>query len=359
MKLCTVLSLCLTLLGCGGGGDLVASSEATNFRLLLTDSPLDADHVYVTIDRVELIREVDGGEKIEVLTDESQEFDLLELQNDLFAVLGEGTFPEGDYAGVRLIVAHGNPGRGIGGNIVNDAPNRIVFGSDEYPMAVPSGSQTGIKLFNSFEIRKDVITELTIDFNVATSVVELGKNKNNFLLKPRMTLVQKIISGSISGTVTGEDLTTARVSAQQDGKEVLSAKILNDGTYRLSPLLPGTYTLVATSTGYGNEVLENNAVTAATDLTDRDFDLDASDTGSIAGTGPSGDDTAEIWLMQDGNFIALVGPDSVTGEFLFEDVAVGTYDIVLFLDDVEEDRIDDVEVTADTESDGHELGLDP
>jgi len=34
---------------------------------------------------------------------------------------------------------------------------------------------------------------------------------------------------------------------------------------------------------------------------------------SIAGTGPSGDETAEIRLMQDGNFIALVGPDADTG----------------------------------------------
>jgi len=108
----------------------------------------------VTIDRVELVREVDGEEVFDVLVEGPLEFDLLLLQNDVFAVLAEGTFPPGRYEGIRLILeSRGGPGNPGGGGFPGGAgppqvqtvePNRIVVDDSTFPLMVPSGDRTGI-----------------------------------------------------------------------------------------------------------------------------------------------------------------------------------------------------------------------
>jgi len=100
----------------------------------------------VTIDRVELVREVDGEEVFDVLVEGPLEFDLLLLQNDVFAVLAEGTFPPGRYEGIRLILESrgGFPGGAGPPQAQTVEPNRIVVDDSTFPLMVPSGDRTGI-----------------------------------------------------------------------------------------------------------------------------------------------------------------------------------------------------------------------
>ncbi len=154
------------LTGCGGGvgtagtgaGPVGASSAGggqttaaqTNLVVYLSDSPVDeADAVFVTVERVEVLHDEEGAQ-FEVLADDPQQFDLLTLQNDVQAVLGEGGFPPGDYAGIRLILA--DNGFNVGPQVnVPDAtvlPNYIVTDGDASPLFTPSGTQTGIKLLD-------------------------------------------------------------------------------------------------------------------------------------------------------------------------------------------------------------------
>ena len=344
-----------------GGGQTTAAQ--TNLVVYLSDSPVDeADAVYVTIERVEVLHDEEGA-RFEVLADDPQQFDLLTLQNDVNAVLGEGGFPPGDYAGIRLILA--DNGFNVGPQVnVPDAtvlPNYIVTDGDASPLFTPSGTQTGIKLLDPFVLSEGTITELRIDFNARTSIVKLGK-QDRFILKPRLTLIPVIVSGSLSGTVTSADpaaapLGTATVSAQQDGDEVLSTRTRMDGTFTLNPLREGTYTLVVTATGFGTAVQENVDVIAEQDVGGNDFVLTASDTGSLAGLTTPGNEELTIRVEQNGHLITLDGVDPDDGTFSFEDLPVGTYDLALLDDGVEAARLTGIEVLADTVTGGLLLGV--
>jgi hypothetical protein len=325
----------------------------------LSDSPVDAaDAVNVTIVRVEAIRMEGGGEVFVVLADDTRQFDLLTLRNDVRAVLVDGLFPAGEYAGLRLILARNeaNPQTEPA-----DLPNHIVVGGIAYPLRTPSAQQTGLKLLDPFTLREDTITDLTIDFNVRHSVVKLGRQPI-YLLKPRLELVATDVSGSISGKVRSADpavaLDSAVVSAQQSGAEVLSTETFPDGTFRLNPLRAGTYTLVVSASGFAYGVEEGVEVLAGRDTANQDFALEPSAAGSISGRSVPGSDANEIHLRRGSLFLALAGADPVTGEFAFENVPVGTYEVVLVENGVETARVENVEVTAGADTGGLELGVE-
>lgn len=350
----------LAAASCGGGGQGTAGSAlaTSNLRVLLTDSPVDgADAVYVVIDRVELIRNEGDEEVFVVVNDEDQEVELLALQNDVTAVIGEGTFPAGAYAGIRLILVGGKAGGGPPPRPVGD--NRIVIGGETFRLTIASGAQTGLKLHNPFTIEEGRFTELLIDFNVRHSIVRLGR-LDEYRLKPRLTLVESVLRGAIDGTVTDAGTTAplagAVLSAQQGGDEILSTLSGSDGGYRLAPLEPGTYDVVASAEGYAPALIEAVPVTAGAIVAGQDFALVPSATGSISGTTVA-DVDAEVHLVWQDHFLAAAGPDPTTGEFLFDGVAAGTYDVVLLVGGVEADRIEGVEVTADTDTGGLMLGL--
>ncbi len=355
-----LLALLLVLAAaCGGGGQGTGDSAlgAANLRVLLGDSPVDeADAVFVVIDRVELIRHEGDEDVFVVVNDEDQEVELLALQNDVTVVIGEGTFPPGTYAGMRLILVGGKPGGGKPPRPVGD--NRIVIGGETFRLTIPSGAQTGLKLHNPFTIEEGTFTELMIDFNVRRSIVRLGR-KDEYRLKPKLTLVQSTLRGAIDGTVTDADTTAplagAVLSAQQGGSEILSTLSGSDGGYRLAPLSPGTYDVVASAEGYAPALIEDAPVTAGGIVAGQDFALVPSATGSISGTTVT-DEDAEVHLVWQDHFLAATGPDPTTGEFLFGGVATGMYDVVLVVDGIEADRVEGVEVTADTDTGGLVLG---
>lgn len=357
------LLLAAVLASCGGGSGTalgtVPSTASGHLRVSLSDSPVDsADAVNVTIVRVEAIR-IEGGEEVfDVLADETRQFDLLTLRNDVKAVLVDGLFPAGEYAGLRLILARNEASPEAE---PADLPNHIVVEAIAYPLRTPSAQQTGLKLLDPFAIREDTITDLTIDFNVRHSVVKLGRQPI-YLLKPRLDLVATDVSGSVSGTVRSADpattLESAVVSAQQAGAEVLSTESFPDGTFRLNPLRAGIYTLVVSAPGFAYGVKEGVEVLVGQDTANQDFDLEPSEVGSISGTSVPGDDTNEIHLRRGALFLALTGADPVTGEFAFEGVPVGTYEVVLIENGVETARVENVEVTAGADTGGITLGVE-
>ena len=332
--------------GSGGGSEIADGSGGSSgtLRVLLTDSPVDdADSVFVTIDRVQVVRIVDGEDVIDTIIDQPQEFDLLTLQNDVTAVLAETELEPGDYAGLRLIVA--------------DTANRIIIGPDSFPLRVPSGPQTGIKLNLDFTIAIDVVSELTIDFNVRKSVVKRGRN-DDYLLTPSLTLVETITSGAIAGSVASSDadnpLQDAVVSVQQDGEELLSVLLTAGGAFRLAPLLEGDYDIVISATGCAPQAVTGVEVTAAQETGVGAVALDPAGTGGIAGIAPTGEGYIVV-LRWEGHFLSQVAPDPDTGEFRFDDIAEGTYDLVLSLNGGEVARLDDVSVLPDGETGDLEL----
>ncbi len=359
-----ILALILTtamLLGCGSDG----SSDTTNdpgaiegtgqLRLLLSDSPVDdADEVNLRVARVEVRRVTDTGSEWVVLWRGDREFDLLSLQNERTAVLADNVLRVGTYDEIRLILAEGS-GSPIGAPGYR-SPCDIVIDGVSYPIKVPSGEQSGLKMKGEIEIKRDTLTLILIDFNVRTSVVQRGK-RMEFLLKPVVKMYPVQISGSISGDVTDDAddsaLAGVTISAQQDGNEMLSTRTASDGSYKLIPLREGLYDVVASKTGYAPEVIEDVRVARERDTADQDFALEASDSGKISGTAPTGDQYVVI-LRWNGYFMAHTTADD-DGNYSFGDVPVGTWSVELTDDNVVVDSISNISVTKDTDSSGNNL----
>ena len=350
------------LIGCGSDG---GSSDTTNppgtiegtgqLRLLLSDSPVDgADEVNLRVARVEVHKLTDDGDEWFVLWRGDREFDLLSLQNERTAVLADSLLPAGTYDQIRLILAEGS-GSPIGGPGFR-SPCDIVIDGESYPIKVPSGEQSGLKLKGEIEVTRDTLTLILIDFNVRTSVVQRGK-KMEFLLKPTLKMYPVQISGSISGEVTDDADDSAlggvTISAQQEGIEVLSTRTIRDGSYKLVPLREGYYDLVATLTGYAPQVIEDVRVARERNTAGQDFALEASDAGKISGTAPTGDQYVVV-LRWKGYFMAHTTADD-DGNFSFGDVPVGTWSLDLADEGVVVDTISDISVTKDTDSSGNNL----
>ena len=167
-----------------------ADGDAGQIRLLLTDAPGDLVSAFVTIDRVELIGDVEDdfdGESEDgryiLLLDEPFEVDLLTLQDGVTTELADTDLPDGDYRQIRLIVGE-------------DAFVVLEDGT-EMDLKVPSGTQTGIKIPLppiTVDEEGDLVV-LTVDFDVEQSFVQRGNSGMGYIFKPVLHPERLLING--------------------------------------------------------------------------------------------------------------------------------------------------------------------
>jgi hypothetical protein len=113
----------------------------------------------------------------------------------------------------------------------------VVDDGIKYPLTIPSGTQTGIKLNHSFEIESGKLYELFLDFNVDKSVKITGNG--NYKLKPTIRVMPVIISGSISGQVLPID--TYPTVWAVSGTDTISTFTDLTGFFKLMALPEGIY----------------------------------------------------------------------------------------------------------------------
>ena len=166
----------MTLIGCDSA---VPEPATSRIRIFLTDAPRgEMVEANVLIERVELLGE---GERVELLADDPQPFDLLTLQDGVTASLADVDVPDGTYHQIRIIV--------------NEEATVVLDDGTVENLKVPGGTQTGIKLpLPALEINEDVV-EITIDFDVSKSFVKRGNSGKGYIFKP----VLKPIALSING----------------------------------------------------------------------------------------------------------------------------------------------------------------
>lgn len=200
-------------------------------RLGLTDAPVDAaDAVRITFSTVQIRR--GGNDPSDTFVGDPRTFDLLALTGGISEMMGEEVLPPGELTGVRLIV--------------DSAEIDVADGT--FPLFVPSGAETGLKMQGRFEVVPGETLDLTLDFDVRQSVVKRG-NENNYLLQPVVRLVETSESGFIAGSMVADEGVTveefdAVVIAYQGPDEISSRRVDEvDGTFRLSYLPPGVYDL--------------------------------------------------------------------------------------------------------------------
>ena len=230
----------------------------------LTDAPFPIDMIdaaTVTITKVEIRKKSEGDELgypyITLLDelDEPLEFNLLELRNGITADLVDMEIEAGNYDLIRLYV---------------DEASLAVKEGDTYLLKVPSGAQTGIKVFiePDLHVAGGLTTDVLLDFSIEKSFILKGNTKSpagikGFNFKPVIRAVNNTTAGSVEGVVMNSDTALENVYVlmeqivEQDTFEITSASTDDAGYYAMPGIPAGLYKLSATLEGFDTVTFES------------------------------------------------------------------------------------------------------
>jgi hypothetical protein len=196
------------LTACSGGGG--SSGGIGSLSLSLTDaSSSDYKAVVVTIDEIQVHLKGNGNSPndwksvdmpISPLT-----VNLFDLVNGVREDLGLVDLQARSYTQMRLIIGDTpNPATLPFANyvITNTDPTEI------HELKIPSGDKTGFKIVQGFTIAADQKTELILDFDACSSIVQAG-NSGQWLLKPTVKVRNTANYAIIEGRVTDDDADSA------------------------------------------------------------------------------------------------------------------------------------------------------
>ena len=297
------VTLLLFISACGGGGGGSSDSGGTGtLSVSLTDSAGSYKAVYITIEGIEVhIGGNDNNDKNWLaIPMEKDTINLCELTNGVFEKLGSLRLASGNYNQLRLHLVDTPEDNEL--NILSElhpfANYAISDDNIQHELKVPSGFQSGVKIVKGFTISENETTEIILDFDAMSSVVEAG-NSGKWILKPTIKIGElkeySIINGRVTNNSDDAGIPSAYVSAQIFYSEALDEKdkviiqagtITDDEGYYSLFVKPGTYNLVAYADGkeFDSERIETVAgqIFENTDITDFQLD-DAADTGTIEG----------------------------------------------------------------------------
>jgi hypothetical protein len=240
-------------------------------QVKLTDAPFPSDLVAeanVTFTKIDArLSGAVQGDPFVVLTEEEVTFNLLDLTNGITANLVNLDVPEGSYDLVRIYIK---------------SANIVLSDGTIFNMFVPSGAQTGIKVFINPEIvvSGGLSAELLLDFDVSQSFVPVGnltlEGLTGFIFNPVIKATNTSFAGRLTGTVT-TDGTTAIEGAQVAvyAADTLNTTTFTDATgkYTVLGLLAGNYKVVVEAEGFVSQTVEDVAIVAG-NATKKDFVLE-------------------------------------------------------------------------------------
>lgn len=199
-------------------------------QIKLTDAPARFDSVMIDIQKVE-VQTTDSSNAYvwTAINDSSMMVNLLDLSNGAYKVIGQKQLAPGTYSQIRLV---------LGSN------NYVVQNGQKYPLMVPSGQQSGLKINADATIKANYTYKLLLDFNAAKSIVHTGNShsKNRkFILKPVIRATNEAISGAISGMVSPAEAKPTIYSI--NGTDTLSTAFADTttGNFKMIGLPAGTY----------------------------------------------------------------------------------------------------------------------
>lgn len=130
-------------------------SQTSTVQVKMTDAPADYQEVNIDLKDVKVNFDGDSAGWVS-LEAKPGVYNLLGLQNGLDTLIGQGTFPTGTLNEVRLI---------LGDN------NTIKVNDQTYPLTIPSGAESGLKIKVNKKLNADLET-IVIDFNAGLSVTQ-------------------------------------------------------------------------------------------------------------------------------------------------------------------------------------------
>ena len=139
-------------------------SDSSTLHIRLTDAPTELDEVNVDLQQVNIKMAGDTSRWVSLET-HAGVYNLLGLQNGLDTLIASGTFPTGTVTEIRLVLGDDNTVKNAG---------------QVYPLTIPSGSESGLKIKISKELRTG-LDSLIIDFDAGLSIKE---ENDGFKLRP-------------------------------------------------------------------------------------------------------------------------------------------------------------------------------
>ncbi len=235
------LAAATLLAACGGGSD--GPQPKGRLQLSLTDAPACYRNVEITVEKVRVHKGSNVGDNqegwVEIVPPNAPvKIDLLDLTNGAIADLGAADVDVGIYRDMRLVLSDE-----AGANTVT------LLDGTVRELKTPSGQTSGIKLRTSITVEENETTDVLLDFDACKSVVPAG-GSGQYILKPVIRLSDKVaggIQGYLDTALVASGKVTA-VTAYRDGEAVRATTPDDNGKFKLAWLMPGTYTVVVTST---------------------------------------------------------------------------------------------------------------
>jgi len=271
--------------GCDNGGSNLTLGTAGEVTVLLTDAPFpfsDVQSVDVFVVRIdgktgdisdtdaENVSDVSGWK---TLVSPNASINLLDLTNGKTSNLGVATLPADTYRGFRLIID-------------TDKSSVTLNDGTKPNVKWPSAGQSGLKinLDAPFVLGAGGSATLLVDFDIGRSFVMRGNSisSNGLLFKPVIRATTQESTGSVSGSVHGDNATGAAIvgatiEVLKDGtglNDTNSDNIVRSGmtdasgNFTIAFVMPGTYVLRATppaASGYNPAILTGVTITAGAD----------------------------------------------------------------------------------------------
>ena len=249
--------------------DLVAEAKVTIFKIdarykgdmnIISELEDNSDSSMITEEKSSFV----------VLMEDEMEVNLLELTNGVTKNLVDLDVPVGIYDLVRVYV------KGV---------NVVLTDGSTFDLKVPSGEQTGIKIFikPGLVVEGGLSADLLLDFDVSKSFVAKGGGSNfenitGFNFKPVIKACNMSTAGTLSGKVTTlqEEVAVGLKGAQV---AVFAADTLNtttftdaDGKYMVMGLMAGSYDVEVELSTYQKQSVADIEIVAG-NTTSQDFVL--------------------------------------------------------------------------------------
>jgi hypothetical protein len=196
------------------------TSVPSPVAIRLTDAPGPYDAVFIDLQGVELT----GQGKTVMLNVTPGIYNLLDFTNGKDTLIATGSFDAAKVQQVRLILG---------------SANSVWVDSVAYPLTIPSGSESGLKIQVHKDLEAGVAYQLLLDFDALQSVVENGKGE--YHLKPVIRAVENALSGSIRGQLSQAGVNAAITAAGNTG--TFSTVPDPTGRFIIQGTPAGTYTL--------------------------------------------------------------------------------------------------------------------
>jgi len=205
-----------------------SKSGQAQLQVRLVDNPMaDVKEVWVDIQQVEVI--VNDGAPVLLGGIHPGLYNLLALTNGKDTLLADAFIPAGKVSQIRLILGDNN-------YIVTSPGEKIS-------LKTPSAQQSGLKVQIHQDLTGGVLYRLTLDFDVARSIVVAG-NSGNIILKPVLRVISFVPSGGdLRGVVVPGSVRTAVIAL--NGIDTVATTFTNvpDGNYFIKDIPAGNYTL--------------------------------------------------------------------------------------------------------------------